>query len=213
MDLSVDDGTKLIKLARGAIENHLARNDRISVSEEIARTYNQKAGVFVTLNSLNRGEEELRGCIGFPMPEKVLYEAMIDAAIASATGDPRFPPLKLEELDRTAIEISVLGKPELLTVNDPRQYAGKIRVGRDGLFIHWRYGSGLLLPQVAVECGWDEEEFLCQTCMKAGAMPDCWLYEDTRVYRFEAVVFKETAPNGDVVRVDLMRSREDSSRA
>jgi len=203
LNLSNEDGLQLVKLARSAVENYVAKNVKITVPEDIAKKYDEKAGVFVTLNSFRRKVEELRGCIGFPMPEKILYDAVIDAAISSATSDPRFSPVTKDELDEIAIEISVLTKPELIMVEDPKQYKHKIKVGRDGLIVQWRYGSGLLLPQVAIEYKWDEEQFLCETCMKAGAMPDCWLYDDTKVYRFEAIVFKEVEPKGNVVRVSL----------
>ncbi len=203
MNLSDEDGLQLVKLARSAVENYVAKNVKITVPDDIARKYNEKAGVFVTLNSFRRKVEELRGCIGFPMPENVLHDAVVNAAIASATSDPRFSPVTKDELDEIAIEISVLTKPELIKVEDPKQYKEKIKVGRDGLIVQWRYGSGLLLPQVSVEYKWDEEQFLCETCMKAGAMPDCWLYNDTKVYRFEANVFKEVEPRGNVVRVGL----------
>jgi len=203
LNLSNEDGLQLVKLARSAVENYVAKNVKITVPEDIAKKYDEKAGVFVTLNSFRKKVEELRGCIGFPMPEKILYDAVIDAAISSATSDPRFSPVTKDELDEIAIEISVLTKPELIMVEDPKQYKHKIKVGRDGLIVQWRYGSGLLLPQVAIEYKWDEEQFLCETCMKAGAMPDCWLYDDTKVYRFEAIVFKEVEPKGNVVRVSL----------
>jgi len=203
LNLSDEDGLQLVKLARSAVENYVAKNVKITVPDDIANKYSEKAGVFVTLNSFRREVEELRGCIGFPMPERILYDAVIDAAISSATSDPRFRPVTKEELDEIAIEISVLTKPELIRVENPKQYKDKIKVGRDGLIVYWRYGSGLLLPQVPVEYKWDEEQFLCETCVKAGAMPDCWLYDDTKVYRFEAIVFKEVEPKGNVVRVGL----------
>lgn len=203
MNLSKEDGLQLVKLSRIAIENYLANNTKMDAPDGIAERYNERAGVFITLNSLRRGTEELRGCIGFPLPDKTLYDAVIDAAIASATDDPRFKPVTEDELDGIAIELSVLTKPELLVVEHPKQYREKIRVGKDGLIVHWRHGSGLLLPQVPVEYRWDAEQFLCETCIKAGAMPDAWLYDDTKVYSFEAIVFKELAPRGGVVRVDL----------
>jgi len=109
----------------------------------------------------------------------------------------------LEEMNAIALELSILSQPQLISAKDPREYTEKIRVGRDGLIVHWRYGSGLLLPQVPVEYGWDEERFLCETCVKAGALPDCWFHDDTRLYRFEAIVFKEITPKGEVVRVPL----------
>ncbi|SPC33303.1 Protein TON_1965 [Candidatus Nitrosocaldus cavascurensis] len=230
--LSDEDGYTLIRLARSALEHYLKHGRMIDVDEHIRSRYSMKAGVFVTLNELidmsgkdgNRNDndnsairgksiyidyakvkvkEELRGCIGFPLPSKELCYAIVDAAVAAATEDPRFEPVKSSELDRITVELSILTEPELITVKDPREYKDKIKVGRDGLMIVWRYGSGLLLPQVAVEYGWDEERFLCETCMKAGAMPDCWFYQDTRVYRFEAIIFKEVEPNGRVTRVRL----------
>ena len=203
MNLSDEDGLQLVKLARSAVENYVAKNVKITVPDDIANKYNEKAGVFVTLNSFRREVRELRGCIGFPMPERILYDAVVDAAIASATSDPRFRPVTKEELDEIAIEISILTKPELIMVENPKQYKDKIKIGRDGLIVHWRYGSGLLLPQVPVEYKWNEEQFLSETCMKAGAMPDCWLYDDTKIYRFEAIVFKEVEPKGNVVKVGL----------
>ena len=203
MNLSDEDGLQLVKLARSALENYFEKHVKITVPDYVVNKYNEKTGVFVTLNSFRRQVEELRGCIGFPMPEKILYDAVVDAAISSATNDPRFRPVTKEELDEIAIEISVLTKPELIMVENPKQYKDKIKVGRDGLIVQWPYRSGLLLPQVPVEHKWDEEQFLCETCMKAGAMPDCWLYADTKVYRFETVVFKEVEPKGSVVRVSL----------
>ena len=193
----------MIKLARYTIENYLIKNIRITVDATLAKKYNYKAGVFITLNSVRNNSEELRGCIGFPMPDSILHNAVINAAIASATNDPRFKPVKKDELDRITLEISILTQPELIKVQDPSQYKEKIKIGRDGLIIHWRFGSGLLLPQVPIEYGWDEEQFLCETCVKSGSMPDCWFYDDTKVYRFEATVFKEVEPRGKIIRVPL----------
>ncbi|MEM2923251.1 MAG: TIGR00296 family protein [Candidatus Nitrosocaldus sp.] len=227
--LSDDDGYMLIRLARSAVEYYLKHGRMIDVDDHTRSRYAVKAGVFITLNELivsrndsaihgksifidytKDAREELRGCIGFPLPSKELYYAVVDAAVAAATDDPRFKPVNISELDRITFELSILTEPELITVRDPREYKDKIKVGRDGLLIVWSYGSGLLLPQVAVEYGWDEERFLCETCMKAGALPDCWFYTDTRVYRFEAIVFKEVKPNGPVVRVMLSNKKGSS---
>ena len=190
--LTLEDGYKLIKVARDAIEHHLS-NKEFVIDDDIKR-YSQKQGVFVTLNK-RASEEELRGCIGYPLPIKPLYQALMDAAI-SAARDPRFEPVTMEEMEKIIIELSILTEPELLS--NAREYPKQIKVGRDGLMINWRYGSGLLLPQVPIEYNWDEERFLCETCMKAGAMPDCWLYKDTKVYRFQAIIFKEVTPRGEV---------------
>lgn len=198
-----NDGYTLVKLARSAVENYLKSRRIIEVDDSIKLKYSMRFGVFVTINEYNKGREDLRGCIGFPMPTKELYSALIDASIAAAINDPRFKPVSMEEYPNLTFEVSILSEPILIKVNDPREYKNAIKVGRDGLIIAWRYGSGLLLPQVAIEYGWDAERFLCETCMKANALPDCWLYEDTKVYRFSAVVFKEVEPDGKVVMVRL----------
>ena len=100
------------------------------------------------------------------------------------------------------IEVSVLTPPEPIE-GPPHERPKKIKVGRDGLIVKKGIYSGLLLPQVPIEWGWDEEEFLSETCWKAGLPPDCWLDGDTEVYRFTAEIFEEEHPNGPVKRKPL----------
>jgi hypothetical protein len=169
------------------------------LSEEFKTKFAYNCGVFVTLNKA----EELRGCIGFPTPENKLYQSLMDAAIASATEDPRFPKVKYEELKDILFEVTVLNPPVEIMVENPVEYLNKIKVGQDGLIVKWEYGAGLLLPQVPVEYGWNEEEFLNHTCEKAGAPRDCWKNKNTKILKFEGIIFKETSPDGDVVRVFL----------
>jgi len=140
----------------------------------------------------------LRGCIGLPYPTTPLVQAVIEAALSAATRDPRFPPVALEELDQITFEVSVLTPPERVTVEKPTDYPSKIKVGQDGLIIEKSYCKGLLLPQVPVELGWNEEEFLCQCSMKAGLPPDSWLLKDTKIYRFQAIIFEEALPKGQI---------------
>jgi len=192
-----------VRLARKAVEEHLRNGRIINPPKETPQKLLQRLGVFVTLNRLRGGVKELRGCIGFPYPTYPLVRAVIEAAIEAATRDPRFYPVKMEELDEIVFEVSVLTFPQLLTVRDPREYPSKITIGRDGLIVERGYLKGLLLPQVPVEWGWDEEEFLCQCCMKAGLPPDCWLLEGTRIYSFSAVIAEELQPKGRVMIVDL----------
>jgi uncharacterized protein (TIGR00296 family) len=144
----------------------------------------------------------LRGCIGFPLPEKPLYQGVVEAAIAAATEDPRFPPLDRQELNNTIFEVSVLTSPQQISVS-PAEYGKEIEIGRDGLILHWRFGSGLLLPQVPVELKWNVEEYLANICYKAGAPPDVWLDPSSKLYRFQAVVFKEVEPKGEVVQLGI----------
>jgi len=185
--ISEEDGKLLVKIARRAIEEHLKGSEKFELDEDIPETLMEKRGVFVTLEK----NGSLRGCIGYPEPVKPLIEALIDAAISAATRDPRFPPVEPEELEDITVEVSVLTVPEPLEVERPSDYPEHIRVGVDGLIVERGWARGLLLPQVAPEWGWDAEEFLCNTCMKAGLPPDCFYDPETRVYRFQAQIFNE----------------------
>jgi uncharacterized protein (TIGR00296 family) len=191
------EGAELVRLARTAVEKYLQESTIIK-SERDAQ---EKAGVFVTLNYVTTTNKEyLRGCIGFPLPERLLYQGVVEAAIAAATEDPRFPPLDIQELDNILFEISVLTPPERITVS-PADYGKEIEIGRDGLILQWRFGSGLLLPQVPVELKWDVEQYLANICYKAGAPPDVWLDPSSKLYKFQATVFKEVEPKGEVMRL------------
>ncbi|WP_099209951.1 TIGR00296 family protein [Thermococcus henrietii] len=197
-------GEFLVRLARKAIEEYVRNGRVIEPPEDTPPELWEKMGVFVTLNRHNVPPQmALRGCIGFPLPIYPLVEATIKAAIHAAVEDPRFPPVRESELDDLVIEVSVLTPPELIE-GSPEERPRKIKVGRDGLIIEKGIYSGLLLPQVPIEWGWDEEEFLAQTCWKAGLPPDCWLDPDTKVYRFTAEIFEEEYPRGPVRRKPLV---------
>jgi uncharacterized protein (TIGR00296 family) len=155
------------------------------------------------LNSLRGGGKLLRGCIGYPYPIKPLVEAVNVVAFAAAFEDPRFPRLDKSELGKIVVEVSVLTPPESIRMEKPEQYPSIIRVGVDGLIIKRGGRSGLLLPQVATEWGWDSDEFLSQTCVKAGLSPDAWLLPGTDVSRFQAIIFTEMTPGGKVEREEV----------
>ncbi len=192
-----------MKMARKAIIEYL-NGRKISPPENTPSKLRRYAGVFVTLENYNKPlYERLRGCIGYPRPIMPLINATINAAIQAAFFDPRFKPLKESELGRVVIEISVLSNPKLLKVEKRKNLPRMIKIGRDGLIIEHGPFSGLLLPQVPVEYKWDSEVFLMEACMKAGLPPDAWLDEETKVYVFQAVIFTEVKPNGDVVLRDL----------
>ena len=199
MSLSDNDGEILVKTARSAVTEYLMTRKKIVLQEDFKSRFSYNSGVFVTLNKAI----ELRGCVGFPTPEKKLYQSLVDVAIASATEDPRFPHVKYEELNDISFEVTILTPPIEVKVENTLDYPSKIKVGRDGLIVKWKFGSGLLLPQVPIEWDWNEEEFLNHACEKAGAPHDCWKRKETRILRFEGIVFKEISPNGDVVRVPL----------
>jgi hypothetical protein len=199
MILSELDGENIVKTARATVTEYLKTGKKINLDEDFKSKFSYNSGVFVTLNK----KENLRGCIGFPTPVKKLYQSLVDAVIASATEDPRFPPVKYEELNEISFEVTILTPPKEVKVTNPLEYLNKIKVGRDGLIVKWEFGSGLLLPQVPVEYGWNEEEFLNHTCEKAGAPFDCWKSKNTIILQFEGIVFKETKPNGSVEKVSL----------
>jgi len=183
----------LVRLARKAVETYLSSGKRIPIPE-VAPKLRQPCGVFVTLTE--RGE--LRGCIGHPLPRMPLVEAVVDSAISSATGDPRFPAVVAGELPEIKVEVSVLSPPELIKVASPREYPKHVEIGKHGLVVEYAGFAGLLLPQVAVEWGWDAEEFLSHTCMKAGLSPDSWLERGVRISRFAAQIFSEEEPGGEI---------------
>ena len=194
--LSDSDGVILVKTARNAVTEFLSNGNRMKLESDLEEKFSFNSGVFVTLNN----PDGLRGCIGFPMPEKKLSHAIIEGAIAAATEDPRFPSVKTNELNDIVFEVTVLTPPVVVDVSDPMEYLEKIKVGRDGLIIRHSFSSGLLLPQVPVEYGWDVEEFLQHTCEKAGLARDTWKNESVKIEKFEGIIFKEETPNGAIVR-------------
>ena len=193
--LSNEDGKRAVKLAREAIETYL--EERRIPQKRLDGVFSEKRGVFTTLTR----HGNLRGCIGFPYPVKRLDEAIIESAIAAAVDDPRFEPVRLSEMDEIVVEVTILTPPEKIDAK-PKDLPSHVEIGRHGLIVKMGPFSGLLLPQVAVEYNMDAEEFLSETCMKAGLPPDCWL-TGAEVYRFEGQIFKEKEPRGEVVEVDI----------
>ncbi len=175
--LSEADKQTLRAIARTTIEARLGKApDAVDTSSPVL---NEKRGAFVTIKRQGR----LRGCIGHIMAHYPLAETIRRMAGAAAFEDPRFPPLKADELADLEIEISVLTPMRKVENTD------EIQVGRDGLYMIRGRRSGLLLPQVATEYGWDRDTFLEQTCRKAGLPPDAWKDADAQIYRFSAEIF------------------------
>jgi hypothetical protein len=202
-ELSQEEGEFLVRLARKAVEEYLKTRKHAPVPDSISEKLKRPCGVFVTINSMERGEKELRGCIGYPYPTDPLVQAVIQSAISAATEDPRFYPLSSKELDEVVFEVSVLTPPEKIDTKRPKEYPAKIKVGEDGLIVERGMYKGLLLPQVPIEWKWNEEEFLCQCCIKAGLPADNWLLDGTKLYKFQAIIFEEEAPKGEVKRKTL----------
>jgi AmmeMemoRadiSam system protein A len=176
--LSPEDRRRLLAAARQAAADALAGRPPRRVEPD--GVFARRAGVFVSFHL----DGDLRGCIGHPDGNQALATVVPQCAVAAATGDPRFDAITSAELARCVIEISVLGP--ISAVRD----AGDIVVGRDGLIAEQGWRRGLLLPQVAVEYGWDREAFLARTCAKAGLPPDAWK-RGAAISRFEADVFDD----------------------
>ncbi|RKY71613.1 MAG: TIGR00296 family protein [Candidatus Latescibacterota bacterium] len=194
--LSESDGKILVKLARETIENFFKNHKPLIQETE----FRQNRGVFVSIHTYP--DHKLRGCIGYPEPILSLGEAVQKASLSSAFHDPRFPPLSEKELKRVVFEVSVLTKPELIKVKKPKEYLRKIKIGKDGLIIEHGFQKGLLLPQVPLQFKpvWDVETFLQHTCLKAGLFFDAWLDPETKIYKFQAQIFKEKKPYGEIIQ-------------
>jgi AmmeMemoRadiSam system protein A len=177
--LDQDEQRFLLGLARDTIEGFLKTGKRPR-PKAAAKKLTEKRGAFVTL----KVDDQLRGCIGYPLPYKPLVETIIEMALAAATQDYRFLPIKVEELGQLKIEISVLTLPQ------PIQDAHEIEVGRHGIIVSKGIAKGLLLPQVPTEYGWDRETYLRHGCLKAGLDEDEW-QKGAKIEVFEAQVFSE----------------------
>jgi AmmeMemoRadiSam system protein A len=187
-DLSKDQKSEVLQLARQAIKNRVTQSPE-TTGGQVDESLRQPAAVFVTLwqetgDIEDTDSKSLRGCIGRLQPDYPLYLAVRNAAVSAATRDPRFPPVAPEELESLTIEVALLSPLEI--VNDLHD----IVIGRDGLVIEAYGRRGLLLPKVATRMGWGREEFLRNVCLKAGLPPDTWPAGGT-LYKFSTTVFQE----------------------
>ncbi len=185
MKLTLGEGKQLITLARAAIEEE----------EFEIEGFEQECGVFVTI--LTFPDKQLRGCIGFPQPVIPLNKAIVEAAKGAAYYDSRFKPISKDE--DFIVEISVLTVPELIRARSPEEVLGSFAVGTHGLIIESNEHYGLLLPEVFVEWKADTKKALEMTCEKAGLGPEAWKDKDCKIYKFEAQVFIEKSPDGEIV--------------
>lgn len=186
--LNLSEKSQIIKLAELTLESLFKpeKKQEVEKQRKIVEKLGLNNGVFVTL--LKKGE--LRGCIGYITPVKEFSRLLIDATISSATRDPRFDPLKKEELDEIEIEVSILSEPKKISS------IAEIEVGKHGIIVRRGPYQGLLLPQVAVEHRWDKLTFLQHTCIKAGLHPNDYRKEDTEIYVFTAEVFSKSDLKG-----------------
>jgi len=192
--LSIEEAGQLAALARKAISYYLATGN-ILKDLPVEEKFKENRGVFVTLKTFP--EQKLRGCIGLPYPITSLWQGVIQAAVSAAFNDPRFPPLKEEELDKLVVEISVLTLPKPINCSK-KELPEKINIGKDGLIVKKGERSGLLLPQVATEEELSPKEFLELTCRKALLPETAWMSSSCTVLKFQAQVFREKEPQGKV---------------
>lgn len=168
----------LLDIARTSIESHVC-NTKVCVVPREERRLNFKHGCFVTIKQKGK----LRGCIGNFQSELPLFKEVSEIAIASASNDPRFYPLKIHDLDSISLQISVLSP--LIKINN----IDEIIIGKHGIYLECGHYRGVLLPQVAVENNWDRTTFLNQTCIKAGLLATAWQESNADIYIFSAQVF------------------------
>ncbi len=192
--MNFEDGEFAVEFARKTIEMWVSERKTPDMPK-VPKMFEERSGVFTTLHTYP--DHELRGCMGLPYPNKPLIEAIRESAV-SVTMDPRFPKLGEEELEKVIVEVSILTKPEKIAVKKPEEYLEKIKIGRDGLIIKNGAQSGLLLPQVPIEYGWDAKTFLEHLCMKALLPPDAWTHQGTEIFRFGSDIFSEKTPGGKV---------------
>ena len=178
LGLQEEEKKTLRRIALAAIEGKL-KGTRSAPAEKLSSNLHEKRGAFVSLHKNGR----LRGCIGQIAPAEPLHQTIENMAIAAAFDDPRFDPLTLRELKDLELEISVLTPMERLKSSD------EIEIGKHGLYIKKGFYSGLLLPQVAAEYGWDRTAFLEETCRKAGLPHGAWKEKGTEIYIFSADIF------------------------
>jgi uncharacterized protein len=179
-ELTPSEKSILLTIARQAVES-VVRTGQVQVEPREEKSLNVRSGCFVTI----RNGGKLRGCIGNFQSELPLFKEVAQVAAASATKDPRFYPMKKDDLDGFSLEISVLSP--LQKIED----ISEIEVGRHGIYLEKSYYRGVLLPQVAIEQGWDRSTFLQQICVKAGLPTDAWQASDAEIYIFSAQVFSE----------------------
>jgi len=195
--LSTEDGTILVGTARQAIADYFDGKNFDPVTN-VGSELRVSRGVFVTLFDKARSRG-LRGCIGNPFSKASLLNETVRCAVDAATMDPRFAAVRKDEfLQSITVEVTVLSPLEDIIVKSPLDLPLNIKVGRDGLFLDGFGTRGLLLPQVAVDEGFDEEEFLNECCLKAGLMPDAWVTGSVKVARFQGQIFSEDSPGGRV---------------
>lgn len=179
-ELSTQEQQILLDIARQAIVDQVSLG-QFEVEPREEKSLNSRSGCFVSIKQNGK----LRGCIGNFQSSQPLFSEVAEMAVSSATKDPRFYPMQKNDLKDFKLEISVLSPLEKV------EEVNEIEVGKHGIYLEKSFHRGVLLPQVAVEHGWDRETFLMQTCIKAGLPTTAWQAEDAEIYIFSAQIFAE----------------------
>ena len=193
--LSETDRRSALQLARAAVQDAVSRR---KPPHDIPKEgiFAERRGVFVTLRVGGR----LQGCIGVVEAHEPLGEAIVRCAASAAIEDPRFAPMSAGQLESLSIEISLLSPPAPIAPE-------AIEIGRHGLFIALHSQRGLLLPQVALEHHLSLDQFLEETCRKAGLRGQAWRDPEARLYGFTCEVFSESvAPKKDEASSDTEKN-------
>jgi AmmeMemoRadiSam system protein A len=180
LSLSEGDAKAILDLARRAVAEAVCQ-DRLPGIIPQTGIFEQQCGVFVTLHVAKR----LRGCIGVIETKDPLGESIVRCAGGAALMDPRFDPVQPEEIDNVEIEVSLLSPVQRIRPEE-------IEIGKHGLVVEQGFHRGLLLPQVAVEHHLSREQFLRETCQKAGIAADAWKAQETRIYGFTCEILSES---------------------
>lgn len=195
--ISDEEGIAAVRAARAVSEAETEDRDaEVSLPESFGK---MRSGVFVTI--LEYPSKELRGCIGYPLPPHDLAHTLVMAA-KGVCSDPRFLPLRLSEAKNCTFDVTILTEPERIVYKDPEDLKSQIEIGKDGIIARYAPArrSGLFLPQVPVEQGWDIDEYLDGICMKAGLPADAWKSGALEFEKFQGECFGETEPYGEIVR-------------
>jgi len=198
----VEHGAAAVRWARMALEEAV-QGPRLQLLPAPPPGLAEPRGAFVTLTTT---AGELRGCTGFVEARAPLHEVVARAATLAAR-DPRFSPVRAEELERILVEVSILSLPVAVHARAPEDLAAAVRVGDHGLVVARGRDRGVLLPQVAVEHGFTAEQFLGACCVKAGLDAEAWRDAGLQWAVFGAQVFAEREPGGAVAMVGAEDAR------
>ena len=210
-----EEGRLAVGLARRTLESALAEPYGPELLgekgvEDLPPLFKEKRGLFVTL--LSYPDKDLRGCIGFTKAVYPLYDGIPRAAWLAANEDYRFPPVTQGEVREIVIELSLLSPLDPIAYRTSQDLMSAIKIGRDGLVVAEGGTSGLLLPQVPVDEGWDVRDFLDGVCMKAGLPASEWTRPGPVFWKFSCQIFSEEKPGGQVAERPLTAPEKKEGR-